>query len=372
VRSGSLSTAVVHAGWGRSGGEISPLLLRNIFTGTQTTQPKVQASPNLGPEATNAFELGTQLGFYRGRLGFDLTYYNERTSDVVVGLTGTSGSIIATNAAAISNSGFEAQVTMTPLRAGANLDWTIAARYAKNTNKVEELTGGVAAVALGPSVNGLTIEAMKGAALGALVGSAFQRDPATGTLLLQAGHPIAEAKARILGVMAPDWVGGANTTLHVGAVEVTALVDARIGGNVFSTSNTAGATSGTLAETSFRPDTGLVISGIDVATGKANTQHVTTEAYYHSLAAIQERWVYDASVVKLRDLRLTVALPLRMLPVLSAQSFRVALIGRNLAMWTKAPNIDPETALSVSSFQGIEMGQLPTARSIGLQLSITP
>jgi hypothetical protein len=172
--------------------------------------------------------------------------------------------------------------------------------------------------------------------------------------------------------MSPDWIGGANSTFHVGAVEVTALVDARIGGKVFSTSNMAGATSGTLAETSFRPDTGLLLSGIDVATGKANTQHVSTEAYYHSLAAIQERWVYDASVVKLRDIRFTVALPLRMLPVLSAQSFRVALIGRNLAMWTKAANIDPETALSVSSFQGIEMGQLPTARSVGLQLSITP
>jgi hypothetical protein len=191
-------------------------------------------------------------------------------------------------------------------------------------------------------------------------------------LLLQSGHPIADTKQRVLGVMAPDWVGGVNSTFHVGAVEVSALVDARIGGSVFSASNMMGATSGTLAETAFRPDTGLLISGIDVATGKTNTQHVTTEAYYHSLAAIQERWVYDASVVKLRDLRLTVALPLRMLPVFSAQSFRAALIGRNLAMWTRAPNIDPETALSASSFQGIEMGQLPTARSIGLQLSITP
>jgi hypothetical protein len=191
-------------------------------------------------------------------------------------------------------------------------------------------------------------------------------------LLLQSGHPIADTKQRVLGVMAPDWVGGVNSTFHVGAVEVSALVDARFGGSVFSTSNMMGATSGTLAETAFRPDTGLLISGIDVATGKANTQHVTTEAYYHSLAAIQERWVYDASVVKLRDLRLTVALPLRMLPVFSAQSFRAALVGRNLAMWTRAPNIDPETALSASSFQGVEMGQLPTARSIGLQLSITP
>src|SRR5205085_10204463 len=132
--------------------------------------------------------------------------------------------------------------------------------------KVEDLTGGASSIALGPSVNGLTIQAAKGAALGALVGSAFQRDPATGALLLQAGHPIAETKPRVLGVMAPDWVGGANSTFQVGAVEVTALVDARIGGKVFSTSDMAGATSGTLAETSFRPDTGLLISGVDVAT----------------------------------------------------------------------------------------------------------
>jgi ferric enterobactin receptor len=258
------------------------------------------------------------------------------------------------------------------LRVGPNVEWTIDARYAKNTNSVDDLTGGAAAVALGPTVNGLTVEALKGFALGALVGNAYQRDPATGALLLQAGHPIADTKARVLGVMAPDWTGGVNSTLRIGVVEVAALVDARIGGSIFSTTNFLGATSGTLAETAFRPDTGLLISGIDVATGKANTQHVTTEAYYHSLASIQERWIYDASVVKLRDLRLTVALPLRMLPVFSAQSVRIALIGRNLAMWTKAPNIDPETALSASSFQGIEMGQLPTARSIGLQLSITP
>jgi hypothetical protein len=347
-------------------------LLRNIFAGTQTSVPKIEASSNLGPEATNAFELGTQLGFFHSRLGLDLTYYNEQTSDVVVGLAGTAGSIVATNAATISNSGFEAQVTMIPIRVGANVDWTIAARYAKNTNTVQDLTGGASSVALGPVVGGLTVEAAKGSALGALVGSGFQRDPSTGALLLASGHPIAETKVRVLGVMAPDWIGGVNSTFHYGPVEVTALVDARIGGSVFSTSNMAGATSGTLAETAFRPDTGLLISGIDVATGKANTQHVTTEAYYHSLAAIQERWVYDASVVKLRDLRLTVALPLRALPVFNAQSIRMALIGRNLAMWAKAPNIDPETALSASSFQGIEMGQLPTTRSIGLQVSITP
>jgi hypothetical protein len=372
--SNSLSAARIRAGWSRSGGEISPLLLRNVFTGTQGTGTgNVTASSNLGPEITSTFELGGELGAFRGRLGLDLTYYNERTSDVVLGLPGASSTaFVATNAAAISNSGIEAQLTMLPLRVGANVDWTIQARYAKNTNRVEELSGSAAAVALGPTMNGITLQAAKGFALGALVGFGYRRDPGTQALLLENGHPLPEVKPRVLGTMSPDGSWAVNSNFHYGAFELSALVDARIGGSIFSLTNLLGATAGSLAETAFRPDTGLLITGVDIATGKANEQHVSTEAYYHSLAAIQERWVYDASVIKFRDLRLTVAFPLRELPVFSAQSLRVSLIGRNLAMWTKVPNIDPETALSTTSFQGIEMGQLPTTRSIGFQLSVAP
>jgi hypothetical protein len=50
----------------------------------------------------------------------------------------------------------------------------------------------------------------------------------------------------------------------------------------------------------------------------------------------------------------------------------VALIGRNLALWSKIDNIDPETAFDASNVQGIEFGQFPTARSIGFSISIRP
>jgi hypothetical protein len=98
---------------------------------------------------------------------------------------------------------------------------------------------------------------------------------------------------------------------------------------------------------------------------------VTTEAYYHSLGAIAERWVYDASYVKLREARASVAVPLHAIG-LHAQTLRVALVGRNLALWTDAPNIDPEFVLSTAAGRGMEMGQLPTVRSVGVQLSLTP
>jgi len=111
---------------------------------------------------------------------------------------------------------------------------------------------------------------------------------------------------------------------------------------------------------------------VDAATGKANTVRATTQAYYTALLPIQEAWIYDASFVKLRDLRISFSWPLRGLTPFAAQSVRVSLIGRNLAMWSKAPNIDPETALSSTSFQGVELGQLPSIRSLGLQFSLTP
>jgi TonB-dependent SusC/RagA subfamily outer membrane receptor len=370
---GAMNAARLRAGWSRAGGEVTGLLLRSVFAGAQSAPiSTISASPSLGPEITSALQLGGSFGFFQSRVGVDLTYYNERTSDVIVGLPGSAaGTLVATNAATITNSGVEAGLTLVPIRTAAADVWTINANFAKNSNSVDALRGASSA-ALGPSIFGLTVEALPGHALGALVGNAYRRDPATHALLLEDGHPVPDTKPRVLGVMAPDWSGGVSTTLRRGVFEISALVDGRMGGSIFSTTNLRGITSGSFAETAFRPDSGLLISGIDVATGKANTQRVSAEDYYHSLRSIQEAWVYNASFVKLRDVRLTVALPLRSWPILTAQSLRASLIGRNLAMWAKAPNIDPETALSTTTLQGIELGQLPTARSIGVQLSLTP
>jgi hypothetical protein len=51
---------------------------------------------------------------------------------------------------------------------------------------------------------------------------------------------------------------------------------------------------------------------------------------------------------------------------------RLSIIGRNLALWTNAPNIDPESVLSTSFIGGAELGQLPSVRSVGVQVTLTP
>jgi hypothetical protein len=270
----------------------------------------------------------------------------------------------------VSNKGIEAQVELVPLRL-SRLEWRVGVNYAKNTGVVESL-GGVSSLPLGPSLSGMSVEARTGVAPSALVGQAYLRD-ATGQLLLRNGHPLPDSVTgpRVLGTSAPSWIAGLSTGVRVVGVDLSVLFDVRRGGQLFSASNRAGAFSGALAETAFRPDTGLLISGIDVATGQANAAHTTTEAYYHSLGAIAERWMYDASYVKLREARASVALPLHAVG-LHAQTLRLAVVGRNLALWTDAPNIDPEFVLSTAPGRGLEMGQLPTVRSVGVQVTLTP
>src|SRR5205823_3305628 len=154
------------------------------------------------------------------------------------------------------------------------------------------------------------------------------------------------------------------------------LIDTRQGGNIYSTGNMWGMYAGILKGTEFRPDTGLLIKGINRGTntpggGTPNTKHVRTEDYYHSLYPIQEPWIYDASFVKLREARIAFDVPSRFLRNTRINNARLSLIGRNLALWgTHVPNIDPEAAFSSTNLQGVEMGQMPTARSIGFQLSV--
>jgi hypothetical protein len=117
--------------------------------------------------------------------------------------------------------------------------------------------------------------------------------------------------------------------------------------------------------------TGIIVPGVK-ANGTPNTTPINAEDYWHSLFGIHEPHVYDASYVKLREATLGYTVPASMARRMGVSSLNLAVIGRNLALWTDVPNIDPETAFDASNVQGLEFGQLPTPRSIGFSVSVTP
>jgi len=99
---------------------------------------------------------------------------------------------------------------------------------------------------------------------------------------------------------------------------------------------------------------------------------VTAEMYWQSLFGNIEPFVYDASYVKLRELRLGVDLPETWANRMRMQAVSLALTGRNLALWTDVPNVDPEFAYSSNNWQGIEYAIPANPRSFGLTVRLTP
>jgi hypothetical protein len=360
---GTLDALTLRGGWSRSGTDALPALVQQL--GLTSSAAAAAASGLVAPELTTGWEVGAELRAFGGRTRADLAYYNERSENLLVPSAATF-----LRSGTISNKGIEAQVEVVPLRL-SRLEWRLGATFAKNTGLVESL-GSATLVSMVPTMAGMSVESRTGLAPGALIGQGFLRD-ASGQLLLRNGRPLPDSITgpRVLGTSAPSWIAGLSTGVRVVGVDLSVLFDIRRGGQLFSASNRAAGFSGALVETEFRPDTGLLIAGVDAVTGQANTVHVTTEAYYHALGAIAERWVYDASFVKLREARASVALPLHAIG-LHAQTLRVAVVGRNLALWTDAPNVDPEFVLSTAPGRGLEMGQLPTVRSVGVQFSLTP
>ena len=96
------------------------------------------------------------------------------------------------------------------------------------------------------------------------------------------------------------------------------------------------------------------------------------ESYFHRNFGNQEAGIDEASFVKLREIRLGYEIPASLMQRIGFSGGNIALIGRNLALWSKIKNIDPETAFDASNVQGIEFGQMPTARSLGFSISIRP
>jgi hypothetical protein len=375
VRNAGLRAATVRASWWRAGNELNPgMLARGYGGGGTSLTPTLGIAADSGTrsERTSGIEIGATIAVST-RVGLDVAFYKERSTDLLVATATGEGDAPGAYTGEISNSGVEAQLRVVPIRLSNGATLELALTFAKNRNRVEALAGGLDEVSLGPPAWTASVVARTGHPLGSLVGRRLLRDE-TGALVLKGGLPIADASGgfAVLGSWQPSATGGVSASFRFAGAEAAALLDARFGGRVFSATNYWGSYAGTLQSTADRPEVGIVIAGIDSAKGTANGTAVSTEAYYHALGAVAEPWVYDASFAKLRELRLTYALQLHQLPRFEDQSIRVSVVTRNLWMWSKVPNIDPETALAAGAFQGLEMGQLPSTRSIGVRFSITP
>jgi TonB-linked SusC/RagA family outer membrane protein len=351
---------------------------------------------NIGPEFTTSREVGFEMGLFKDRLGFDVTYYNSSTTDIILSApisnaSGNTSTLI--NAGELSSKGWEVLVRFAPIKT-RDFSWDINVNWTRNRTIVESLAPGVTSLALGGFVTPQT-RLQVGDPYGILFGNYYQRNeqgqylinPATGLPLISSG---ANANKRI-GNPNPDWTGGLTNTINFKGFNLTMVFDIRQGGDLISRNvldmRRYGAGTETTKFERFNADgtptrpyvipgvyaSAGTVNGTPVAAGDPNTVALTVEQYWTQFAAnggVAETYVFDGSWRRLRELSFSYMVPRRYLKETPLSMLEIGVNGRNL--WLNAPNyphFDPEqNAQGVSNSQGLEFNALPQTKSFGFFL----
>lgn len=386
LRNSVISYIKLRASTAKVGNDADPYKLRTTYSGLSTkfgslpqfTLQDALANGQLKPENTTAGELGLEMSLFDGRATFDGSYYTKATRNQIftIPVSPASGFLTkSVNAGEITNKGLEFLLGISPIRNAGGFSWTSTFNYSRNKSMVTSLAPGIKTFILG-STWYTNIEARAGQPYGSIFAYTLQRDSATHQLLTDGGLTVLGAR-KVIGNIQPKWTGGWANDFTYKRLSLNALFDFKRGGNIVSITNFFGDYTGVLAQTLKGREVdwnkpGLVVKGIDVNTGKPNTVNVTTEQYLQNIFPSTEPYVYDDSYVKLREVRVGLDLPEDWAGKFNARAINLSLSGRNLHTWTKVPNIDPEFAFQNGNFQGIEFAALPTARSIAINVRITP
>jgi TonB-linked SusC/RagA family outer membrane protein len=442
IQSDILSFAKLRAGWARVGSDPTPYQTYNSlffinnqignnianinfpFRGVNSqTLANTLGNAQLTPEFTSELEVGTDLKFFNNKLGFDITWYDRSTTDQIVPITvsATSGYASAVvNLGEVKNKGWEIGVNATPVALTNGFSWDIMAAFTRNRNTVVSLTEGLDEVFLAGFANSVRAVHRVGEPYGQIKGTVAKRyssdpnaswkdgellvDPATGKL-------ITAAQEELIANPNPDFTLGVTNTLNWKGISLTALLDYRHGGEMFSqTFNQVygrGLVPGTVPNGPRGREVSFVIPGVvgspltqtAVLDANGSPQQNTTQIHSNDWwfintfgsAGPQEFSVFDATTIRLREVSIGYEIPKSWLAKTPFGSASIQFSGRNL--WFNAVNFpsdlnfDPETnslgagnveglgqfsgSLQSGNAQGVDFGIVPTTKRYGVNLRFT-
>jgi len=334
------------------------------------------------PEITTSYEAGLEYMLFNGRIGMDLTLYRSFTRNQILEVpidptTGYSRAVV--NAGNIRNQGIELVLNAKPID-NPNFKWSSTVTWAKNDNEVLSLSGDMddEQQPLG-SGGQATIIAKVGGTTGDIYGYGFVRSPDGQIVYDEAGLPAYPEETQYIGNAYADWRGGFLNELSYKNFRFSFLLDGQYGGIIYSQTHHKMTEQGKLKHTLMGREEGYIVGEGVVAnedgTYSPNTTQVSPSAYYarYYRRANVESNSFDASYLKLREVRLEYNLPTALLSrakFLNGAS--VALYGRDLAMLTNFPMFDPETAAlnGATIMPGVEIGQMPSTRTYGMNVTL--
>ena len=337
------------------------------------------ANPNLTPEITKSWEVGTDLRFFADRLNLDLTYYNSESTEQIVNVPvaySTGFSSFTLNAGTISNKGIEVLLSGSPIRTN-DFDWNIAVNYTKNKNRVEDLFGDTEQISLG-GLTSATLVARVGQPYGEFQAEAYLLSPQGQIVVGADGRPRVAGENKYVGNIQPDYIAGLTNTFTYKGLRFSVVFDTKQGGKFYSRTRSTMRFAGTAPETLYNDRQPFIIPNSVVETNgeySPNTTPITNNTLYSYWGNLPEETnIIDASYVKLRELSLTYSLPTGLIDGTPFGNIEIGVSGRNLLLWTPDENtyVDPEVnTFGNGNLQGFDFSGSPSTRSYGANLRVT-
>lgn len=379
----------LRASWSKVGNDTDPYLLIKYYNNSDfngsVESPSLYPNPNLRPNMISNMEAGMDISILKNRINYTITAYQNNSKDQIVKIptlweTGYSNRMI--NAGEVRNRGLEMTLNTFPVR-NKNFSWSVNANWSMNTNKIlslpDEFKGEPYTMG---SVGGVVYyNAFVGGSLGDMYGYGLMYSP-DGQVIYNAtdgltGKPTQMKK---IGNAYAKWRAGIQNEFKYKNFTVSFSFDGQYKGMAYSQSHHKMSEQGKLGHTlAGRDNPGGLIIGNGVVQNvdgsfSPNTKGILASAYYadYYRRANVETNTFDTSFIKLRDARIAYTFPKNVTEQLKITDLTLSLFGRNLWMWTKFPLFDPEAA-TLNDNQitpGVEMGQLPTARTVGIQLNV--
>ncbi|MEI7581855.1 SusC/RagA family TonB-linked outer membrane protein [Runella sp.] len=361
------------------------------------TQGNRLGSSTLQPEKITEFEVGTEMKLFNNRVGIDFAWYNKISSDQIftVDVPPSSGyTTRVVNLGSVRNRGIELGLDLTPVQLSNGFKWNIYTTLTRNRNVVLDL-GGPQELTYSGVTTSISSMHVVGRSYGLIRGDVYVRDD-EGNLLVnnRTGKAIIADRQAPVGDPNPRFFIGVTNSISFKGFSLSALLDYRDGGDLLSVSMAEMLSRGTTRDTEDRNRVFVPYGVLGDATtrlpiltadGKKQPNNIPisvnefffgTGSFSGSQGTADEFRVWDASVIRLREVSMAYQIPAKWLTKTPFGSASISLSGRNL--WFNAPNfpkymnLDPEVnSLGVGNAQGFELVSVPTTRRFGVNLRVT-
>ena len=379
----------IRASWAQVGSDTDPYQLALNYSTAKYSyggfvigmiNNNTQPNKDLKPTRTNSYELGLEMKFFNGRIGLDVTYYNQLSKDQIIGLASSSTSgynYRLVNAGEIQNKGIEIALNGRVLQV-KDFAWDAGVNFSKNENKVKSLVEGMDYFELEKATwCGVSVGAEVGKNYGSITGKDYKRTE-DGKVIInpESGLPVSDDKTHTLGNATWDWTGGFYSTFSYKNFRLSAGFDVKVGADLFSMSMRSAYATGKASET---------LEGREewYASEEARKQANMTLDEWRA-AGLCKGLIVDGVIdngdgtyrqndiavnPKCREITFGYTFPEKMLGK-TVKGLSVSFVARNpFIVWKNIPNIDPDSGYNTSGM-GLEYGSLPSRRSYGFNVNL--